>query len=77
MSIRNGRKDSKNIQLTHGNVIDFRMISLVVITIECTLADSQSTANSHGIMHILGRCGEVFIDAIHHRNDGANIGGIA
>ena len=42
-----------------------------------TIANSQGTANSHWIMHIFSRCGKVFIDAIHHRNDAADIWGTA
>ena len=53
------------------------MISFVVITIEGAFADSQSTANSRGVTHIFSRCGEVFVNAVHHGNDGADIWGIA
>jgi hypothetical protein len=77
MSIKNERKESKISQLTHGNAIDFQLISLVVITIEGAFADSQGTANSRRILHIFSGCGEVFVDAIHHRNDGADIRGTA
>ena len=63
-------------ELTHGNVIDFRVISFVVIMIESAFADSQSTANSHRVMHIFSRCGKVFVNAVHHGNDGADIWGI-
>ena len=57
-------------------MIDLRVISFVVITIESAFANSQSTVNSHGVMHIFSRCGEVFINVVHHGNDSADIWGI-
>ena len=66
-------KTWKTSQLTHGNAIDFQVNSFVVITVESAFANSQSTVNSHRVMHIFSRCGKVFINVVHHRNDSADI----
>jgi len=65
----------KNIkQLTHCNLVNLRVVSLVVIMVEGSLSKGEGSTNGLSVLDVLRCCHQVLIDVVHGRNYGADVG---
>lgn len=62
------------IVLTHGNAINFQMICLVVIPIDCVLANNQSDLNRKRKLRRIGLGGQNIVNVVHGWDDWQDLG---
>jgi hypothetical protein len=63
--------------LTHCNPVNLRVVSLVVIAVEGSLAEGEGRADGLRVLDVLRRCRQVLVDVVHGRNNGTDVGRVA
>ena len=60
---------------THGDAVNLRVIGLVVIPVDCVLANDQSSTDGERELGVVRRCDENFVKVVHCWDDSGKIWG--